>query len=311
MAQVSIFARNQRWALLGIILFFIGSCSNSVLFDGFGFSESVPEHYRNQSFNIDGSAFHTITAKGLSNIATTSGAMAARISTGTPVVVLHGSNYDIEKTGLDNPHLTIYEVLRTMLKQEDQYSLVGIGWSSVRFTPRNFIEAWSEGLPSPYSLTLRNTAAVVDGLETYLPQIRGPYNLVCHSIGCDILSKALARIDNLPDRILMLSPDTSYKTIHDWAVHNKVSTLHLDAKNDGSLVFSKHAKENSGFVPALDQNTYFRRIVDVEKYAPEWSRSNTVYGNPRRYWDHMATLELQQLWPCYVSFLNLGKTNTC
>jgi len=268
------------------------------------FVATLPEAYRTQSMNLSEGRFLAIDSSGKSSHDMPLRDMLDRFGRGYRIILVHGTMYNPEGNLLANPHLTIYEVMRQHLSRFDNIS--GIGWDSVSFTLTNLVEAWRNRRWTWYGLTDLNATRAAASLSDLVSGLRGPYALVCHSIGCDMVRQALSKSATKPSRILMLSPDTDYAAIYAWSVENRVPTRHVVAKRDTVLRFSRHAQRNAAFSPDPDQPYYRREIVDIDAFVRDEPRLSSDYGNVRRYLDHMAVLELSALWPGYVDFLTLG-----
>ncbi|WP_282610821.1 alpha/beta hydrolase [Pelagibius sp. Alg239-R121] len=215
--------------------------------------------------------------------------------------MVHGTMYDPEGDGLNNPHLTIYEVLRNAFAPFE--SISGIGWPSVSFTPGNLFEAWFKGHLTWYGLAVRNARLVSPPLSRLLSSLDGPYAIVCHSIGCDIARHAVSSAQRQPARILLINPDTDYAAFQEWSIAHGIPTLHVAAKRDSVLRFSQYARKNSKFQVAPRQDFYSMETINFDQFLPDGQRDSFSYGNPRRLWDHMASLEVPELWLRYREFL--------
>lgn len=265
------------------------------------FVTTLSDEYRARSVNIIDGSFFEVDPTGKSSEPTNIATVKQRLGTGYKVIMVHGTMYDPEGDGLSNPHLTIFEVLRNAFAPFENVS--GIGWTSVSFTPGNLFEAWFKGHLTWYGLAVRNAGLVSTPLSQLLSSLEGPYAIVCHSIGCDIARHALRSADTRPERILLINPDTDYAAFQDWSIAQAVPTLHVAAKRDSVLRLSQYARRNSDFHVRPDQSLYAMETIDFDQFLPDAPRDSFRYGNPRRLWDHMASLEVPELWPRYREFL--------
>ena len=266
------------------------------------FAATLPEPYRSHSFNLRDRDAYAIDRFGRSTGPTGAEAMARAAEGGYRIVFVHGSMYNPEGDALENPHLTIYEVMRRQLDGIGRHT--GIGWDSVSFTPATLLEAWRQGQATWYGLTFANARREAPTLARYFSALDAPYAIVCHSIGCEMVRQALSVASTRPARILMLSPDTDYAAFEAWSVRNVVPTLHAVARRDGVLRFSRWARRNAAFTPSADQSTYVLKRFAIDEFAPGRPRFSTDYANPRRFLDHMAALEVDALWDHYRAFLD-------
>ena len=266
------------------------------------FSESVPEEIRARSFDILENEFWTIGSNALPDAKIDIDELSKKIEITDAVFLIHGSMYDPRDPILGNPHLTLFVALRSLIR-DTALPFLGIGWNSVSFTPRNLLRAWTNGHTTWYGLTTQHANEATAKLRALLANRRSTYSLVCHSVGCDIAWNAIAKAEKPPNRILMLSPDTDYGALQAWALDRRVKVLHVTAAKDAILPLSRFATRNRGFTPKKGQDLYRIHTVDVDRYLPNISRLSFTYTNPRRFGDHMAVTEIQQLSTLYRAFL--------
>ncbi len=262
---------------------------------------TLSDEYRARSVNIMDGSFFDVDPTGKSSDPIDVETVKQRLGTGYKIIMVHGTMYDPEGDGLSNPHLTVFEVLQNALAPFESVS--GIGWPSVSFTPGNLFEAWFNGHLTWYGLAVRNAKLVSPPLSRLLSSLEGPYAIVCHSIGCDIALHALNTSETRPERILLINPDTDYAAFQDWSIAQGIPTLHVAAKRDSVLRLSRYARKNSKFQVARGQDNYAMETIDFDQFLPDARRDSFSYGNPRRLWDHMASLEVPELWPRYRDFL--------
>ena len=136
-----------------------------------------------------------------------------------------------------------------------------------------------------------------------LAETRASYDVICHSLGCDILRRLVRAGGAHPGRVLMLAPDTDYADMAAWSRETGTPVLQVTASRDGVLGFGQYAGKNRDFIPPQSRRPYRVMLVDVDHYLPDRARFSADYLNPRRYLDHMAPLEIPELWPHYLEFL--------
>lgn len=263
---------------------------------------TVPEPIRARSFDILDGAFWSIGSDALPTVQIDTAEVQAKSDARGAVFLIHGTMYDPRDPGLGNPHLTLYVALRSMFG-DGVGPIVGMGWNSISFTLGNLLTAWRNGHATWYGLATRRAAEAVEQLHDAFAARRSRYSVVCHSIGCHVAWQAVVDAKHPPDRLLMLSPDTDYAALQDWALERDVEVLHVTASQDVVLTFSQFARRNRGFVPRPGQDRYRMHVVDVDTYLPSVRRISFRYTNPRRFGDHMAVTELPHLIPLYRRFL--------
>lgn len=266
------------------------------------YSADLPEGVRSRSATLLDGAFWSVGADALPQARMEAGALQASLATPEAVFLIHGTMYDPTAPGLANPHLTLFVALRSMLGAGAD-ATIGLGWNSVSFTPGNLWAAWRRGHVTWYGLAAERAGAAAARLSDVLSGHGSGYALVCHSIGCHIAWRAAAASGNPPKRMLMLSPDTDYAALEDWALAHGVDVLHVTAERDAVLPLSRFARRNRSFRPRPDQNGYRMHVVDVDAHLPAHPRISVRYANPRRFGDHMAVTQLPHLAPLYRDFL--------
>ena len=265
------------------------------------FSAELPEEYQRHSFNIVQGQIHEIGPAGLSAARIGPADAAARLGESRRIILIHGTMYDPDAAGLDNPHLTVFQVIRAQVG--DRAALSGIGWPSAPFSAKNLGAAWGKGRLGWYGLAQENALATEAPLAEMLAQTRAPYDVICHSLGCDILRRLVRAGHARPGRVLMLAPDTDYADMARWSRETGTPILQVTASRDGVLGFGQYARRNRDFTPPGTDGPYRTILIDVDHYLPGGARLSRDYENPRRYLDHMAPLEIPELWPVYLEFL--------
>lgn len=311
---ITVLRAGLKFPIIAVILGLSGACAtgetrtgetgpveNPALKDSWKFTETLPEEYRRGSFNIVGGKVFEITASGLSKAAMDPARAGARLGEGRRIIAIHGTMYDPEAPGLDNPHLTIFQVIRARLG--DRAALTGIGWPSAPFSAENLGAAWGKGRLGWYGLAQENASDTAAPLAAILAQTRAPYDVICHSLGCDILRRLLREGRAHPRRVLMLAPDTDYADMARWSRETGTPVLQVSAARDGILGFGQYAKANRDHAPPRRDGPYRAILIDVDHYLPGQARFSADYLNARRYLDHMAVLEIPELWPHYLKFL--------
>ncbi|MBL3572837.1 hypothetical protein JMK10_14145 [Rhodovulum sulfidophilum] len=266
------------------------------------FSATVPEAYRTTSLNIVGGKAFTVERDGLPGEPITASEASAKLGISRRVIAIHGTMYDPAGKGRANPHLTIYQVMRS--KIAGRVRLTGIGWEAGGLGIESFRDAWAMGRMSVYGLAIENSTVVAERLSEVLARPERHFDFICHSIGCDIVRQLVRRGAAAPDHVLMLSPDTDYADMARWARDTNTPVLHVTASTDGVLRFSQFASRNRDFLPPQEVGPYRSILLEVDHIFPGRSRWSTDYVNPRRYLDHMATLETPRLWEMYLDFLD-------
>ena len=274
---------------------------NPALRESWKFTENLPEEYRRSSFNIVGGEVFEITPSGLSKARLDPARAGARLGDSRRIIAVHGTMYDPDAPGLDNPHLTVFQVIRAQLG--GRAALTGIGWPSAPFSAENLGAAWGRGRLGWYGLAQENAEDTAAPLAAVLAQSRVPYDVICHSLGCDILRRLLRDGRAHPRRVLMLAPDTDYADMARWSRETGTPVLQVTASRDGVLGLGRYARENRDFAPPRRDGPYRAILIDVDHYLPEGARFSADYLNARRYLDHMAVLEIPELWPHYLEFL--------
>lgn len=269
--------------------------------DSWKFTERLPDNYRRNSFNIVDGRIYEISQEGLSKTPVSPDQFQARLGEGRRVIMIHGTMYDPDAPGLANPHLTIFQAIRAQVG--DRAVLSGIGWPSAPFTARNLGLAWGKGRLSWYGLAIENADETVQTLSGRMPDGSAQYSFICHSIGCDIVRQLVREAGARPEHVLMLAPDTDYADMSRWAQETGTPVLQVNASRDGVLGFGRYAGRNRNFAPPQNNGPYRSVLVDVDHYLPGLARYSADYVNPRRYLDHMAPIEIPELWPNYLQFL--------
>ncbi|HRM73294.1 MAG TPA: hypothetical protein PLI13_01105 [Paracoccus sp. (in: a-proteobacteria)] len=140
-----------RFVVMAIFLGLPGACAtgetlpdeNPALRESWKFTENLPEEYRRSSFNIVGGEVFEITPSGLSKARLDPARAGARLGDSRRIIAVHGTMYDPDAPGLDNPHLTVFQVIRAQLG--GRAALTGIGWPSAPFSAENLGAAWAGG----------------------------------------------------------------------------------------------------------------------------------------------------------------------
>lgn len=265
------------------------------------YASQLEDAYQRVSFNITDSGINSVDAFGRSVDAIAPAAVFARLDSDYPVFLVHGTMYDTTENDIYQPHLTVYEVLRRHLG--DEFQATGVGWRSVPFTLGNLFRSWGKGHWSWYGLTAERAAERSKTLAQVFAGADRPFAVICHSIGCEVAFRALAAAPTTVRRVLMLSPDTDFGAVRAWAQESRTRVMHVVASGDRMLGLSQYAKVNKTF--DVSANDIFYRYLEVqpEKLLPDGRRVSAAYANPRRYWDHMAPLELDAYWRDYLKFL--------
>ena len=123
------------------------SDENPALTESWKFTENLPEEYRRGSFNIVGGEVFEITPSGLSKAPLDPARAGARLGDSRRIIAVHGTMYDPDAPGLDNPHLTVFQVIRAQL--DGRAALTGIGLAGMvwprktpRIPPRRWLRFW-------------------------------------------------------------------------------------------------------------------------------------------------------------------------
>jgi hypothetical protein len=225
----------------------------------------------------------------------------------TPVLIVHGTQYDPGKTGLPNPHLTFAHVVRTNMS--DDLAGVSFGWFSAPFNLRNQLKSFLHGRATIYGLANKGLASQIDPLRELIALLPPEWTAVCHSIGCELLRRTLASHPNVtkPTRVLLLSGDLDEGAFQRFSEVNGIQVLAVRAVADRSLWFSRFRRRTAPFWkgqrPRSGQwmDLYF--YPDLIEKGGRWSFS---YRHRRRFWDHMSTFEFQEPWVLYNQFLRNG-----
>ena len=118
---------------MAIFIALAGACATekpmpadkSALNESWKFTAVLPGEYRRHSFNIVQGQIHEIGPAGLSAAQIGPAEAAARLGEKRRIILIHGTMYDPDAPGLDNPHLTVFQVIRAQVG--DRAALSGIG----------------------------------------------------------------------------------------------------------------------------------------------------------------------------------------
>jgi hypothetical protein len=223
------------------------------------------------------------------------------------VLLVHGSQYDPSRVGLPNPYSTFAHVVRTHL--DSNLTGVSFGWYSAPWSIRNQFAAFFRGSFSVYALARRNLDPQVQPLAALIRALPPEWSAVCHSVGCELIRRALDSDPLLPRprRVLLLSGDLREALFDRFAATSGIEVLAVRSKSDRPLGRSAFRKESQPFWAGKAQRTSaWTDLMFYPESLEKGGRWSLRYRHRRRFWDHMATFEFDQPWNVYNGFLRNG-----
>lgn len=224
-----------------------------------------------------------------------------------PVLIIHGTQYDPGKTGLSNPHLTFAHVVRANMRSD--LTGVSFGWFSAPLNFRNQFKALRLGSATVYGLAHKSLASEIPSLGRLIGLLPPRWTAICHSMGCELLRRALASHPDMskPMRVLLLSGDLDERAFEQFSDVYGIQVLAVRAKADHTLSFSRFRQQSSPYWSGrAPRRGEWLDLVFYPELIEKGGRWSARYGRRRRFWDHMSTFEFQQPWAIYSEFLRDG-----
>ena len=119
----------------------------------------------------------------------------------TPVVLVHGFNYNHRKPNQHHPDSHLYPRWRQMLGRADD-GVMPFFW----FSRPSVLSAWEHGRWNRYRYAWDLAGEAADRLRMMLLAVREPADILCHSLGSRVVLLALASVPpGTARRVLILN----------------------------------------------------------------------------------------------------------
>lgn len=223
------------------------------------------------------------------------------------VLLVHGSQYDPERTGLLNPYSTFAHVVRSHL--DPSVTAVSFGWYSAPFSVKNQLIAWFRGSLMVYGLARKSLESQLQPLDALIRALPPTWSAICHSVGCELIRRTLDADSSLPRprRMLLLSGDLREDLLDQFAATNHVQVLAVRSWRDLPLARSHFRKSSGPYWTGERQRTsQWTDLMFSPDLLEKGGRWSFRYSRRRRFWDHMATFEFAEPWSTYNQFLLSG-----
>lgn len=271
------------------------------------FTRTLTEDARAISFAGYRGALHAVRRDGGRDTQVAAADLARLRDLTGAVLLVHGSQYDPGRVGLPNPFSTFAHVVRSHLAP----TLTGVsfGWNSVPFNLKNQFAAFFRGRFSVYGLARRNLDGQVAPLSTLIRALPPVWSAVCHSLGCELIQRALVADPSLPRpaRMLLLSGDLREGTFDRLAAASGIQVLAVRSHGDRALGGSAFRGESRVYWNGTAMRTaVWTDLAFYPERLEKGGRWSLRYKHRRRYWDHMATFEFAEPWMVYNQFLIAG-----
>lgn len=207
----------------------------------------------------------------------------------TPVVLVHGFNYNHRKPNKHHPDSHLYPRWRAMLTHSGSM-FVPFFW----FSRAGPLDAWAHGRWNRYRYAWDLAGEAADRLRTVLLTVREPADIVCHSLGSRVVLLALASIPPGTARRVLILNGAAYSYSGEAVAEACPETQFYNVVVPADDVISKLAR----FAPGPGTDFLGNAGAPV---AHNWTNVDLKGGgdNPDSAGDHHYSYENKANWPVY------------